>query len=257
MILKYIPITLKKRLYGVRKNLKMRLNRITRKKLSKDSSRIFCLSMQRSGTTSVGDFFEQFGYPVARNSYSRQNSWGESWFNGDFESIFKSKDFKSFQVFEDSPWWFTDFYKVLYHRFPNSKFVLFTRDSDSWFKSMVSHSNGQTLGNTKVHCKVYRREKEYNHKLDTDPSFKPSNKIDNLLTLDGHREHYKEIYDLRNREIIDFFNENDSSRLIVCDLRDSNKWKRLGEFFGIEVPADAKYHSHNSLKNKNDTQSIQ
>ena len=43
-------------------------------------------------------------------------------------------------------------------------------------------------------------------------------KIDNHLELDGYKS-YKDIYQIRNREIINFFKENDSSRLIHCDFR--------------------------------------
>lgn len=235
-IKKYLPSALQKKFKQLRNKTRW-----------KGTGRIFCISMQRNGTTSVGDFFNHFGYPVARWEDSWNNKWTESWYDGDFESIFKSKDFKSFQVFEDDPWWLPDFYKVLYHRFPNSKFILFTRDSESWFKSMLSHSNGQTPGNTKRHCKVYRREKEFYHKLNTDKSFKPSeDQIDNLLKLVGHEQHYKDLYEIRNKEIFEFFEEHNRSRLIHCDLADPDKWQKLGAFFGIDVPNNFDIHSNES-----------
>lgn len=204
--------------------------------------------MQRSGTTSVGDFFVKLGYPVARSSDSWNNQWSKHWLYGDFESIFNSKEFKAYQVFEDDPWWLPDFYKILYHRFPGSKFILFTRNSESWFKSMLSHSNGQTLGNTKTHCKIYRREKEFYNKKEKDPNFNPSGyEIDNLLPLRGHKQHYIDFYELRNKEVIDFFEENDSSRLIHCDLLDPCKWQKLGNFIGINLPNDFKIHSNKTI----------
>ena len=148
MIVENIPTDIKNCLKLVYNNFKW-----------KGSNRIFCISMQRSGTTSVGDFFSSFGYPVARNSIAWKNKWSKHWYNGDYDSIFSSKEFNSYQVFEDDPWWLPEFYKVLYHKFPNAKFILLTRDSESWFNSMLSHSKGKTLGNTKLHCKIYRREK--------------------------------------------------------------------------------------------------
>ncbi|NND62241.1 MAG: hypothetical protein HKN48_03500, partial [Flavobacteriaceae bacterium] len=100
-------------------------------------NKIFCLSMQRTGTTSVGTFFKEHGYAVADWPVSRDNLWSWKWENGNFEGIFNSKDFKRNGVFEDDPWWLPEFYKVLYHRFPKAKFVLLERDPDAWFKSMV------------------------------------------------------------------------------------------------------------------------
>lgn len=236
MIKKYIPLRIKAKLIRLRNRFRW-----------KGSNRIFCISMQRNGTTSVGDFFEHFGYPTARWSDSWENQWSKYWYDGDFESIFNSKEFKSFQVFEDDPWWLPEFYKILYHRFPGSKFILFTRDSESWFKSMLSHSNGQTLGNTKRHCKVYRREIEFYQKLETDNDFKPTeDEIDNLLPLLGHEKHYRDLYEIRNKEIIDFFEKKDPSRLFHCDLADSNKWQKLGEYFKIDIPNDFKIHSNKS-----------
>lgn len=239
MIKEYIP-----------SNLRLRLKRLRNRIRWKGSYRIFCISMQRSGTTSVGKFFSHFGYSVASSGTSRDNGWSKAFYDGDFEKIFRSKNFKSIQVFQDDPWWCSEFYKVLYYRFPNSKFILFTRDSGDWFKSMVSHSNGKTLGNTKRHCKIYRREKEFYNRVDNDPEFKYSDdKVDNLLELQGHEEHYRDIYDIRNREILDFFEERDPDRIIVCNLKDADKWHKLGKFFNINVPADFTMHVGKS-KNK-------
>jgi hypothetical protein len=238
MIKKYIPPLIKKK-------LKM----FIAKSKWKGSYRIFCISMQRCGTTSVGDFFEYFGYQVSRSSDSKKNHWSRLWYNGDFESIFKSEEFKSFQIFEDYPWWFPEFYKILYNKFPNSKFILFTRDSESWFQSMLSHSKGQTLGNTKIHCKLYRREKEFYQKFEGDSDINISlDKYDNLLNLKEHEKHYKDLFETRNKEIINYFEEHDPSRLIHCDLNDSKKWQKLGDFFDIPVPNEFNVHSNKSYK---------
>ena len=125
------------------------------------SQKIFCISIQRTGTTSVGGFFKHFGYVSRGWPACRKNDWSRLWYDGDYESIFSSKDFKTGQLFEDSPWWHPEFYKVLFHRFPQSKFILISRDPDRWFDSMVSHSSGNVLGDPKQHCKVYRREGEF------------------------------------------------------------------------------------------------
>jgi len=203
--------------------------------------------MQRSGTTSVGNFFKHFDYPTAGYNVKRSSLWSKYYYNGDFESIFTDKEFLSYQVFEDNPWWSPDFYKVLYHRFPDAKFVLMIRNSDDWFKSMVSHSGGKTLGNTKRHCNIYRREQEFYERLDNDFNFKPLNDIvDNLLTLEGLEEHYKSIYDIHNREVIEFFNDKKNNPLFYCDLYDNRKWQKLGNFLGHDVQDNFDIHSNKS-----------
>lgn len=213
----------------------------------KQQPKIFCISTQRTGTTSVGEFFKYFKYKVADWPTSNENKWSYYWENGDFETIFNSKDFKNNQVFEDDPWWLPEFYKVLYHRFPEAKFILFTRDSEKWFNSMLSHSEGKILGNTKRHCKVYRREEEFINLFDKESRLTYDEKrIDNLLTLDGEKEHYIKLYELRNREVLEFFNKVNPNSLIHCELEDGNKWNKLGEFFNIKIPNEFTVHANKS-----------
>lgn len=211
-------------------------------------NKIFCISFQRTGTTSVGHFFKDFGYKVAGYDRKRSNDWSVKRFIGDYDGIFRAKEFKQHQVFEDNPWFLDDFYKILYHKFPTAKFVLFTRDADKWFDSMVSHSKGKTLGNTFRHSKTYKREEEYYNKypnLDFNARMKD---IDNLLDLnETHRDHYKSIYNLRNKEVIEYFNEFNPSALFIGQLEDSNKWKKLGDYFKINVPCDYDVHVNKSI----------
>ena len=213
----------------------------------KKSEKIFCISSQRTGTTSVGDFFKHLGYNVADWHCSFGQSWSHKWYNGDFEAIFNDPKFKNNQVFEDDPWWLPEFYKVLFHRFPNSKFILFTRPAADWYQSMESHSDGKTPGNTLRHSKVYRRESEfYNTIGDDDLSLYNKNVIDNLLSLEGKKAHYENLYTTRNFEIEQFFKEFSPDSLFTCSLYDPEKWNKLGKFIGVSVPDDFDVHSNKS-----------
>ncbi len=204
--------------------------------------KIFCLSMQRNGTTSCGRFLKDHGFRVA--GYGEHSvDWSYQWLNGNYSKIFNSLNFKGHQAFEDNPWWSPDFYRVIFHKFPKSKFILFTRDSDKWYDSMLKHSNGKILGNTYRHCKVYNRLDEYYDKLENDPEFKPSDKeIDNLMDMTNMREHYTKIYDLYNREVVEFFNKVAPGQLFVCQLEDDHKWTKLGRFLRIKVNDDYNIH---------------
>lgn len=205
--------------------------------------KIFCISFQRTGTTSVGQFFKDHGFEVAGYHKTRSTTWSTLRFLGKYEDIFKSKDFKKHQVFEDNPWFEEDFYKILFHKFPRAKFILFTRDSDKWFDSMVNHSNGKTLGNTFRHSRIYSRLEEFFDKYPEENHYTDLGTIDNLLDLnESHREHYKSVYRTRNKEVIDFFKAFSPDSLFVCELEDEKKWIKLGAFFGIKVSEN--YESH-------------
>jgi hypothetical protein len=241
MIKKYIPLKLRKK---VPKSWKAVLHKIHPRFKWHGSERIFCISIQKTGTTSVGDFFVKNGYPTARYIHSITSEWPQLWYDGDFEGIFQSAAFKRYQVFEDDPWWYPEFYRVLYHRFPNSKFIFFTRNVDDWFNSMMNHSEGRTLGNTKRHCKLYRREAEFFDRLENDPDFTPTSGKDRLMSLKEKEDHYKELYRLREVEVDDFFKDKDENRFIKLQLTDPEKWKKLADFCDLQAVPHSEFHSN-------------
>lgn len=212
--------------------------------------RIFCLSMQRTGTTSVGRFYRDFGFRWAGWPADQQNNWSGSWYEGNYEKIFSSLEFRLANAFEDSPWFLPDFYKVLFFRFPNAKFILFTRDPDTWFQSMLNHSRGNVVGRTRIHSKVYRRELEYFDLLDSnaiDEEAESHPLSEKTMKLTGHARHYKDIYRLHNTEVQDFFRRHAPTSLHVGKLEDPDKWKKLGEFLGVEVPENYECHENASI----------
>ncbi|MFD1157105.1 sulfotransferase [Roseovarius aestuarii] len=210
----------------------------------RQDEKIFCISFQRTGTTSVGGFLKELGYSVADWSVSHRNQWGRKWVDGQFDAITESKDFIAHQGFEDGPWFAPEFYRFLYHRFPRSKFILFERDADAWFQSMLSHSGGRSLGVTAVHAKIYRRESEY---LDLCAAADDPETVDqNGLELAGHKDHYIDIYRTRNRETRQFFQARDPNRLFTGRLEDPDKWRRLAEYLGHDPGLAQEVHMNRS-----------
>ncbi|MEW6989405.1 sulfotransferase [Colwelliaceae bacterium 6441] len=196
--------------------------------------KIFCLSMQRNGTSSVGDFFQNFGLNRVGSPISNKKRWPLAWYNGDFEAIFNDETFIAADVLEDDPWWFTDFYKVLYHRFPNSKFILVERDADSWFKSMIRHSNGFSVGVTEVHCKLYRREDEYSWLKANIADFGTLKNQE--MVLYDKAQHYCAVYERYNREVKDFFARVAPDALFTASIKDETLWGDLANW--LNIPGD-------------------
>jgi hypothetical protein len=215
----------------------------------KNSPRVFCISMQRSGTTSVGKFFRDCGFRWAGWPNDIKNSWSDAWIEGNHEYIFSSPEFRAANAFEDSPWFLPGMYQVLFHRFPGSKFVLLTRDSDQWFKSMVKHSNGNVLGRTRTHCHIYRRERDYLNLLgNSDYSADIENQYfsQKTLKLEGYAQHYKDVYEQHNLGAMEFFQRNAPDALFTAPLNDDKKWQKLGAFLGVNVPEDYDSHENQS-----------
>jgi hypothetical protein len=208
--------------------------------------KIFCISIQRTGTTSVGQFLIDHGIPTAGQREADRFRWNYFWKIGNYDAIFKSLGFKLYRGFQDGPWWAGDFYKYIYHKYPNSKFILVTRDSTDWFNSMLSHSGLMNPGNTHAHCKIYGRIHEYvvKYKLDFSPD---GHKVDNKFSLDGMSDLYKNYYDAYNEEAIQFFRFFGGDNFCHVRLEDDNKWKKIGDFLDIVVKDSYSTHQNASL----------
>lgn len=206
------------------------------------SGKIFCLSMQRSGTTSVGDFLAQWGLHRVGYPASRDGSWTRRWHLGDFESIFADPAFIEGEVFEDDPWWLPDFYRQLFHRFPGSRFILLSRDPDDWFASMIRHSGGHNPGHTDIHARIYRREDELDWLSRHVEGFDP--RKTNLLSIFDKPDHYKAVYRRHTREVEAFFAAQAPQALFRGDLTDPAVWTVLRDWLGLPARADLALQAH-------------
>lgn len=194
--------------------------------------RVFCIAMQRCGTTSFGNFCEQELGLARRGFYhSISNEWTRAWVHGDYERIFRSADFRTGEVFEDDPWWCPGFYEVLAARFPEAKFVLITRDPDRWFRSLQAHSGGRTPGHTDLHAAIYGRREEFRALLGTGIPFRKANWQG--LSLEGRDAHYKAHFLTHAERARAFFAGQAPGRFLELDLDDAGKFGKLAEFLGF------------------------
>jgi hypothetical protein len=203
--------------------------------------KIFCISMQRSGTTSVGNFLEQW-LKHANQPLARDRRWARAWYDGNFEAIFSDPVFKDHEVFEDSPFWYPDFYKFIYHRVPNSKFILLDRDADGWFKSMVRHSKGFSLGRADIHAKIYRREEDLKWLEENIPGYE--NGPAQAMTIFDQSVHYKSTYLRHTHEAKSFFQKNNPDALFYAKLTDKDVWTNLANWLGLNIDETKALHSH-------------
>ncbi len=211
--------------------------------------KVFCLSMQRTGTTSVGVFFHDHGFWPATYPISVKNDWTNHWFRGDYKSIFRSPAFRVHDVFEDDPWWCGHFYRHLFWRFPRSRFVLVEREADRWFESMVRLGEGMTLGNGHRHAWLYHREAEFDRAYPTPETRHPYSlsKEARLPLGEEQRAHYTALYRSRNDAVREFFAfHRAEDRLFSGRLEDADLWVKLGAFMGLHVGAEYQAHANQS-----------
>jgi hypothetical protein len=213
-------------------NLK-RIVQMSKGECVSSNGKIFYVSFQLVGTKHFGRFMEKNGYKVASWKISEKNRWSQNYYDGKINSIIKSPDFLSAQVFEDGPWFQPFMVKFIYHEFPDAKFVLLTRPPIDWFKSMIKHSGGVTVGLTERHCEVYDRLEDYEWLREHSEL-----KRDACLSLFDKPMHYINIYKKKTLEVKSFFNRmsNSSDRVFIGDLYADDVYERIAHFLCIKRP---------------------
>jgi hypothetical protein len=191
--------------------------------------KIFCVGMNKTGTTSLQKAFLNFGFKVG--DQKRAERLLVNYAQGDFKTIIRYC--KTAQAFQDFPFSYPETFKYLASEFPDSKFILSIRDdADQWYNSLV-----------KFHMKVYGNGKKptindltnatYAYKGWAWESFKL------LLGTDEINDPYDKsklisIYQNHNKSVIDYFSNSD--RLLVINLADARAYQKFSEFLGIEYP---------------------
>lgn len=197
--------------------------------------KIFCIGSGKTGTTSLEQALLSFGYDLGPQA--RAEMLTEDCHNGNFDKLIRFCNLH--QAFQDAPFCWADYYKVLDKEFPNSKFILTVRDSgQQWFSSL-----------SRFHTKIYSSTKD----LPTETDLKNSSYGYRGLAYDNYvryfnypktplydENEYVRFYDERNQEIMDYFKDQ-SDRLLVLNVKEKSAYHKLGKFLGIDTPIDAKF----------------
>ena len=176
--------------------------------------KFFGLGLQKTGTTSLGDYYEHCGIRrlcggsislsqhVLRNQYHHLDPF-----------------LSSYDGFEDAPWFMI--FEYLYSRYPNAKYILTVRfDPLIWLKSFIRHT--QLYG----------------------PQF-PFRQAYGYASPVGHEREFIDHYLSHIRRVESFFSSNDSSFLRVC-LEDPSAHDELVSFLGRNPSEFARIHSNSS-----------
>jgi len=184
-------------------------------------SKVFAIGFHKTGTSSLGKAFEILGYKSCFGANELRAQLGEmkmmqSLFKEDYEEIFKFAE--AYDCFNDLPWF--AIYKALDLRFPNSKFILTTREESAWINSSKAY-----FGDTTSPFRLWLYGKS-----------NPKN--DQEVYLKRYQEH--------NKEVESYF--EDRNDLLILPIEEKNKWNQLCSFLNKAIPQED-YPLHN-LKGK-------
>ncbi|MFT6986927.1 MAG: hypothetical protein ACJAT7_002777 [Psychromonas sp.] len=189
--------------------------------------KIFCIGLNKTGTTSLNAALVELGIVVACEKDAK--ILFKNWAERDFKPILKFCN--RAQAFQDSPFSFPYTFVALQQKFPNSKFILTIRDDEEqWFNSI-----------TKFHSKLWANNDgippNKEQLLNAVNSYKGRPWDVNRILFDTpENEPYKkevllEFYNTYNKSVIDYFKTR-PDQLLVINLTDKNAYKEFVNFIG-------------------------
>ncbi len=181
-------------------------------------SKVFCIGMHKTGTTSFHKFMSGVGYRSLHDTRSSMSELGLAADNageegdgrrldlaGMISDLAMRRTVERYDCFSDNPW------PVLYVRldaeFPGSRFVLTVRDPDEWLRSQIGYFGGR---NTRMRQWIYG--------------------FGNPLR---HPERYREVYEDHVRAVREYF--TDRSEFLELRIGEDNLalGARLWAFLGL------------------------
>jgi len=174
--------------------------------------KVFGIGFHKTATTSLKFALDHYGYrvtgPNGRNDPDIANN-----------ALALCCDLaERFDGFQDNPWPIV--YREMDERFPGSKFVLTTRPTERWLKSVVEHFADQ---DTAMREWIYG----IGHPL-------------------GNEDVYVARYERHNREVKEYFADRPDA-LLELKITEGDGWDKLAPFLGRPIP-DAEFPRANSAE---------
>ena len=176
-------------------------------------TKIFGIGMHKTATTSLAKALGVMGYAAghwksahwAKRLYKEVSNWDYS------------PTIEKYNALCDLP--IPLLYKKLDKMYPNSKFILTTRNEQSWLNSVKTH---------------WSESNPFRHQWDNDPF---THQVHTLLY--GQKEFNEEVFLNRFREhtkeVLDYFKDRKDD-LLVMNMNNGDGWDKLCEFLNQPVP---------------------
>jgi hypothetical protein len=188
-----------------------------RRIFKKNTKKIFIVGFHKTGTSSIGKALQILGFTVC-GSLKEAHNYGNIE-KKEFKNYILDKaklNLNKFDSFQDTPWFLM--YKELYYMYPNAYFILTTRNTKDWIKSVQKH---------------FEKNRYYFHEI-------IYGSYDSILCQTA----YINIYEEHNKAVKHFFVEN--KNFISLDVKDFN-WTNLCEFLNETKPVWKFPHTNKSI----------
>jgi len=165
-------------------------------------SKIFCIGLGKTGLVSMSIILDHIGYQHMIGPITEGLVWKEL---NQLERLWKIIDEN--ESFSDFPYPYL--YKELYHRYPEAKFILTTRNSaEEWLVSLKKHN--MRNGPTSSHLLAY-----------------------GCYSPEGHDADLLNLYETHISETSDFFSDNEN--FLQINLAEQNAKEKLEKFLNVDL----------------------
>lgn len=205
--------------------IKKKLRRFVNSIKVKNKQKIFCIGRNKTGTTSLTRAFKDLGYVVGEQDVA-EHLFEKYYLTGNYQPIIEYC--KTAEVFQDVPF---SFYEIIPHldkAFPDSKFILTTRDTaEQWYQSFVKYYS-KTVG-------VEGRPATY-EELDTHHYVSKTFRKNFIVNAHGttkaapfDKQKLVSIYNQHNDFVKEYF-ESKPDKLLTLNIAKANEFGRLLKF---------------------------
>ena len=181
--------------------------------LPTESTKVFCLGYQKTGTTSVDWVLQDMGYRVSKAYKQSDGKFSEMLRKNDLAEIKRVSEL--FDAFQDIPWFL--YFREFDQWYPNSKFILTTRDSASWWRSFLR----------------YFRTEYY-------PLFEYVYGFDNPI---GHQKDIVKRYKQHKKAILEYFKDR-ADDLLVIEIGEEKALEKISRFLNKETTYEKMPHKN-------------
>ena len=213
--------------FGIRGRLRVIVKIITGTLSAAGRRKIFCIGLNKTGTTSMEHALLDLGYSLGDVVLAEAIA-ERDWWKRDFRALIRYCH--TAQAFQDAPFRFPYTYQALDKAFPKSRFILTVRDSaDQWYKSITGfHSkkwgDGRSVPDAEKLKEAFYHSKgrpwRMNRMLFNTPESEPYKK-DILI----------EYYERHNAAVIEYFRHRPYD-LLVLNVAEPGAYRRLCKFLG-------------------------
>lgn len=200
---------------------------------------VICIGLNKTGTSSFVSSLEKQGFQLAKEELIFMKCVQDV-YHGDFNSTFSILENERFNLYDDMPFSFPNFYKQIYKKRPDDVYVLTVRrDVDTWVKSVINFYPILQHG-----TKDKWEDKSYFHLILPSEDYKflinnetPLFEAWGLKNNNNLEENLRSLYNNHYEQTIKFFSENKSNFKIV-DVSQEGELRRFCDWLGLKTDCE-------------------